>query len=125
MWGEVAVLLATLAVAVGLSFLVTRRAARAWAVWLLVCLMAASLAGLGGAPVGRPGPEGPPDARASRGDAAAAFVFGCVVLLLVLRADAGEPSPAPSGGRPARAAGLSVLLFGLAVLVATLTEAIY
>jgi hypothetical protein len=46
MWSEIAEFLLALPVAALLLYLVPRRAARAWAGWLLVCLMAVSLQGI-------------------------------------------------------------------------------
>jgi hypothetical protein len=47
MWGGIAHLLIALPVAAALQLLIPRRFARAWAVWLLVCLIAGSLQWIG------------------------------------------------------------------------------
>ena len=47
MWGEIAQLLIALPIAVGLVFAVPRQSARAWAMWLLVCIMYAAVQGIG------------------------------------------------------------------------------
>src|SRR5262249_40888300 len=46
MWEEIIQLLIALPVAAALLLLVPRHAARAWAVWLLICLIAVSLQGI-------------------------------------------------------------------------------
>jgi hypothetical protein len=158
MGGEIISLLIALPIAAALLLLVPRRAARAWAIWLLVCLMAGSLQWIGQAVYGSYHPEkfslftwdnqlefqknqagevtsvvvnNPPEQRRSSGShqqavtvAGSSLLFAFAILTLLLRAEPPAASPETAARSSNLGAGISIQLFGLAVLVVLMAQAI-
>ncbi len=158
MWGEIIQLLVGLPVAAGLLSLIPRPVARAWAVWLLVCLIVVGIQAVGQEVFSRCNPE--PLRLATKendldfikneaGDvaevvvhnpwegyqasrmreqslavASSSVLLAFAVLFLVLRAGPVESPPPTLATGLGRGAGISVLAFGLLVLLVSLAEAI-
>jgi hypothetical protein len=158
MWGEIIQLLISLPVAAALFFLVPRRATRAWAIWLVVCLMAVSLQGIAqevytyyhqdrlylltkdnqlefqkdeAGEVASVMVNNPPEGvRTSRPRQQPVLVTGSslllavVILVLLLRGEPAAGAPKPSAPRSVQGIGISILAFGLVVLIGAMVEAI-
>jgi hypothetical protein len=126
MWSEFGQLLLALLIWMCLGFLVPRRAARTWALWLLTCLALVCLEAAGEVLVGLFFPDWQADTNSSKppgGFVGAALLLGSTILLLLLRAEPTMPTPEVSLLRFDEVVGFSVLLFGLTFLVVTLVEA--
>lgn len=158
MVSEIIQLLIALPVVAALLMLVPRHASRAWAIWLLICLIAVSLQGIGqgvfnhynpdkvslftsdteldflkdqagelaGVIINYP-PEGVASSRVREQSlivAGNSLLFACAILLLLLRAEPGAPSPATAAPRSGRGTGISVQAFGLVILLASSAEAV-
>jgi hypothetical protein len=158
MISEIIEILIGVPVVAGLVLLVPRRAARAWAVWLLICLIVLSIQGMGlgvfshydademvlftndneleflknqaGELVGVAISDPPKGFTASHlGElpvilAGNSLLFACAILLLLLRAESAEPSAPTAGRGSGRGTGISLLAFGLVLLLASTVEAI-
>jgi hypothetical protein len=131
MWSDLGQLLLALVIGLGLVLLIPRHVARAWAVWLLLCLVAISIQGIGQEMLNRYFPEEPPGPFRARtllqqpgGFAGGVLLSALAILILVLRAGPTAATSAPAPARTAPGTGFSVLLFGLLILIGSLVEAI-